>query len=95
MGAHLLEGAFITNNTTRGSHKTQYCHGYGKLEYLCGYSAADASTLPFVTLAAGYPQSTINGTPTCSSHSGTAFYETYFASGRNLDVYVVGYRNTK
>ena len=28
-------------------------------------------------VAAVYPQTTLNGTPTCSSLSGTASYETY------------------
>ena len=40
-----------------------------------------------VTVAAAYPQSTLNGTPTCCSLSGTASYKTYVASRRNLDVY--------
>ena len=34
------------------------------------------------------PQSTLNGTLTCSSLSGTASYETYVASRRNLDVFI-------
>ena len=40
-----------------------------------------------VTVGAAYPQSTLNGTLTCSSLSGTASYETYVAGRRNLDVY--------
>ena len=42
-----------------------------------------------VTVAAAYPQSMLNGTPTtCSRLSGTASYETYVASQINLDVYL-------
>ena len=37
--------------------------------------------------AAEHSHSTINGTPTRSSHSGTAYYETHVAGQRNLDVY--------
>ena len=28
-------------------------------------------------VTAAYPQSTLNNTPTCNSHGGTALYETY------------------
>ena len=37
-----------------------------------------------VTVDAAYPQSTLNGTLTCSSHSSTASYETYVVGRRNL-----------
>ena len=37
-----------------------------------------------VTVAAAYPQSTLNGTLTRSSLSGTALYETYVAGWKNL-----------
>ena len=40
-------------------------------------SYGDMSTVHAV--AAAYPQSILNGTPTCSSHSDTASYETYVA----------------
>ena len=40
-----------------------------------------------VTVAATYPQSTLNSTPSCSSLTGTASYETYETGWRNLVVY--------
>ena len=39
-----------------------------------------------VTVAAAYPRSTLNGTLSCSSLSGTVSYETYIAGQKNLDV---------
>ena len=42
-----------------------------------------------VKVAAAYPQSSLNGTPTCRILSGTASYETYTASQRKLDVYAI------
>ena len=51
------------------SHMTQYCWGY------CSWSTVEGT----LRVCCGYPQSTLelNGTPTCSSHSGTVSYETY------------------
>ena len=54
------------------------------LRACCSYWMHDTP----VTVAAAYPQSALNGTPTCSSLSNTAPYETYVASLRNQDVYV-------
>ena len=51
------------------------------------YSAAAICTVAPVTVAAEYPQTTLAGTPTCSSQSSTVLYETYVAGQRNLDVY--------
>ena len=60
---------------------TQYRSGY------CSWSTIEGTFLRVccsyymhgtpVTVAAVYPQRTLNGTPTCSSLSGTASYETY------------------
>ena len=49
---------------------TQYRCDYCKLEYLLGYFAAAACIVAQVTVAAEYPQSTLKGTPSHSSHSG-------------------------
>ena len=49
---------------------------------LWGYSDA---TLTKATVHAVYPQSTLNGTPTHSSRTSTAFYETHLAG---LNVYI-------
>ena len=38
-------------------------------------------------ITAAYPQSSLNGTPTCSSLNGTTSYVTYVVGERNLDVY--------
>ena len=38
-------------------------------------------------VAAEYLHSTLKGTPSCSSHSGTALCETYVAAWRDLDEY--------
>ena len=43
------------------------------------YSVATVTGATIHTEAAVYPQGTLNGTPICSSHSGTALYETYLA----------------
>ena len=51
------------------------------MEYLQGYNESTL-TLLIVTeatahaVAAEHPYSTLNGTPTCSNHSGTALYKT-------------------
>ena len=42
--------------------------------------------LPQNAVAAEYPHHTLTATLTCSSHSGTALYETYVTGQRNLDV---------
>ena len=59
-----------------------YCWGYCSwsivertLRIRCSY-CMDGTP---VTVAAAYPQSTLNGTPTCSSLSDTMSYETYVA----------------
>ena len=57
----------------------------GTLTVRCNYSMHD---IP-VTKAAVFPQSTLNGSPPCSSHSGTMSYETYVAGGKNPDVYTL------
>ena len=52
------------------------------LRVLLGYSDATACVVtsqPFVTVASEYPHSILNGTGTCSSHSGTGYYETHVA----------------
>ena len=49
-------------------------------------TACVEASQPFVTVASEYPHSTLNGTATCRSHSSTAYYETYVAGRRNLDV---------
>ena len=70
------------------SHIMQYCCGYCRMAYP---QAATAWMVPTITVAAEYPHSTLKGTPTCSSHRGTALYETYVAGWRNLDVYTKMY----
>ena len=63
------------------SHMTQYRSGYckstieGTLRVRC--SSCDRSTVH--AAATAYPKSTLIGTPTCSSLSGTASYETHIA----------------
>ena len=61
---------------------TQYRWGYYGIEYRRGYfegtlQFSDESTVQAV--AAAYPQSTLNGTLSLSSFSGTVSYETYLA----------------
>ena len=70
----------------------QYRCGYCKLEYPWGYhegtleaTVTEATAHP---VAAEYPHSTLNDTPTCSSLSGTVLDETHVPVKRNLDVYV-------
>ena len=63
----------------------QYHCGYCKLEYLWEYPAATVCTATPITVAAEYTK----GTPTYSSHSGTALYETYVAGQRKLDMYTI------
>ena len=58
----------------------QYLCDYFKLKYLWGYAAATVTGATMHGVAAVYPQSTLKGTPACSSHSGTVLYETYLAS---------------
>ena len=57
------------------------------LRVLWGYSTATGYTAASITVASEYPHSTLKGTLTCSSHSGTALYETHIVGLRNLDVY--------
>ena len=58
---------------------------------LCGYTEGTLQLLHCmvapVEVATEYPQGTLTATPTCSSHSGTALYESYVADQKNLDVY--------
>ena len=64
------------------SHITQYRYGYCKLEYLWGYYECTLRLLWQTTahpVAVEYPHSTLNGTPTCSSHIGTALNKTQVA----------------
>ena len=55
---------------------TQYHCDNCKLKYLCGYYEA---TVMEAAVAAEYPHSTFNGTPSCSSHGSTPLYETHVA----------------
>ena len=41
-------------------------------------------------LVAEYPHSTFNGTPTCSSHIGTALYETHVAGKEESRCEIIG-----
>ena len=50
------------------------------LTVLWRYSDATVIGANVHQVAAEYPHSTLNGIPTCSSHSGTALYETHLAS---------------
>ena len=46
--------------------------------------------IPVHAVAAAYPSSILNSTPTCSSHNGTVLCETYVQPVRwNLDVYIL------
>ena len=66
----------------RRLHVTQYHCGYCKLEYVWGYYEGTLMLLWQATahpVAAESPHRTLNGTPTCSSHIGTALYETHVA----------------
>ena len=57
------------------------------LRVLCGYSDATVTKGWAATahaVAAEYPHSTLNGTVTCSSHSSTAYYETYVAGSGGI-----------
>ena len=57
----------------------QYCCGYFNLEYLYRYSDVTVTEATVHPVAAEYPHSTLKGTPSCSSQSGTALYETHEA----------------
>ena len=68
----------------RKSHITQNCCGYHKLEYLDGYYKGSLMLLwqelpRTYAVAADYSHGTFRGTPTCSSHSDFALYETHVA----------------
>ena len=52
----------------------------GTMRVLCSYYMRDSSC--------HHAHSTLKGTPTCISHSDTAYYETYVACRRNLDVFI-------
>ena len=59
-----------------------YCCGYCKLEYLWGYSVATVTGAKVHAVAAEYllcTLITLKGTPICSSHIGSAWYETCVA----------------
>ena len=50
------------------------------LRVLWAYAAATVTVPTMHAVGEEYPQSTLKGTPTCSSHSGTTLYETYLSS---------------
>ena len=60
-----------------------YCCGYCKLRVplrvLLGYLDATVIEATVHPVAVEYPHNTPNGTPTCSSHVGTALYDTHVA----------------
>ena len=66
----------IPPDQLRGSHKIQYrcgcCKSGVPLRVLWGYSAATACTVASVTVMSEYHHSSLQGTQTCSNHSGTA-----------------------
>ena len=64
-------------------------------ETTCVYSAATMTGATMHVVAVKYPLSTLKGTPTCSSHSTTALYETdlFSQSGGTWMCSLVEYRN--
>ena len=52
------------------SYRTQYCCGYFKLRYFEGTLQLLWQELTVHAVAEEYPQSILQGTPACSSHSG-------------------------
>ena len=62
-----------SSDRLRRSHITQYCSGCFKLRVplmvLRGYTDATVTGATAHAVAAGYPHSTLKGTPTCSSDS--------------------------
>ena len=61
----------------RRSHITQY--RWVPLRVQRGYYDATVTKATTHPVAAEYPHSSINGTPTCSSHIGTALYDNHVA----------------
>ena len=59
------------------------------LKRLLRYVAATPAKATINAVATEYPQRTLTATSSCSSHSGTALYETYIGGQRNLDVQMV------
>ena len=84
MGWWVLPTDPDSSNRLRRSHMTQYCRGYCKLEYRCGYlevtcSYCDRSTVHAV--AAAYQQYCV-------------IWDVHSSVRRNLDVYMNNSQNT-
>ena len=72
-----------SSNGLRRSHITQLPSLW--LLQVRSYSVATVTGATTHADAAEYPHSTLNGTPTYSSHSGTAFHETYVTDQEKSD----------